>query len=75
VNGLLAYCGDTLSGIGGVQRPGIVHRLDKDTTGAIVVAKTDLAHRDLQAQMKAKTARREYLGGGVRHPQNRCGDH
>ncbi|MEB3268905.1 MAG: RluA family pseudouridine synthase [Leptolyngbya sp.] len=62
VNALLAYCGDTLSGIGGVQRPGIVHRLDKDTTGAIVVAKTDLAHRDLQAQMKAKTARREYLG-------------
>lgn len=62
VNAVLAHCGDQLLGIGGVQRPGIVHRLDKDTTGAIVVAKTDLAHSDLQAQMKAKTARREYLG-------------
>ncbi len=62
VNALLAHCGDQLTGIGGVERPGIVHRLDKNTTGAIVVAKTELAHRDLQAQMKAKTARREYLG-------------
>jgi len=61
VNAVLAHCGDQLLGIGGVQRPGIVHRLDKDTTGAIVVAKTDLAHSHLQAQMKAKTARREYL--------------
>ncbi|XGB41317.1 MAG: RluA family pseudouridine synthase [Nodosilinea sp. LVE1205-7] len=62
VHGLLAHCGNQLGGIGGVQRPGIVHRLDKDTTGAIVVAKTDLAHSHLQAQMKAKTAGREYLG-------------
>lgn len=62
VNALLAHCGDQLTGIGGVERPGIVHRLDKDTTGAIVVAKSELAHQDLQAQMKAKTARREYLG-------------
>ncbi|WP_017660835.1 RluA family pseudouridine synthase [Baaleninema simplex] len=61
VNALLAHC-DRLAGIGGVQRPGIVHRLDKDTTGAIVVAKTDVAHQHLQAQIKAKTARREYLG-------------
>jgi 23S rRNA pseudouridine1911/1915/1917 synthase len=61
VNAILAHCPD-LSGIGGVQRPGIVHRLDKDTTGAIVIAKTDLAHQHLQAQIKAKTARREYLG-------------
>lgn len=61
VNGVLAHCGEQLLGIGGVQRPGIVHRLDKNTTGAIVVAKTDLAHSHLQAQMKAKTARREYL--------------
>ena len=60
VNALLAHCGD-LAGIGGVQRPGIVHRLDKDTSGAIAVAKTDLAHRHLQAQFKAKTARRDYL--------------
>lgn len=61
VNALLAHC-PNLAGIGGVQRPGIVHRLDKDTTGALVVAKTDQAHQHLQAQLKAKTARREYLG-------------
>jgi 23S rRNA pseudouridine1911/1915/1917 synthase len=62
VNAVLAHCGDQLLGIGGVQRPGIVHRLDQNTTGAIVVAKTDLAHQHLQAQIKARTARREYLG-------------
>jgi len=62
VNALLAHCGDRLAGIGGVQRPGIVHRLDKDTSGAIVVAKTDFAHQHLQGQIAAKTARREYLG-------------
>ena len=50
VNALIAHCGDSLSGIGGVQRPGIVHRLDKDTTGLMVVAKTDRAHRTLAAQ-------------------------
>lgn len=61
VNALLAHC-PNLPGIGGVQRPGIVHRLDKDTTGAIAIAKTEIAHRSLQAQLKAKTARREYLG-------------
>ncbi|WP_416667710.1 RluA family pseudouridine synthase [Egbenema bharatensis] len=61
VNALLAYCGDQLAGIGGVQRPGIVHRLDKDTSGAIAIAKTDSAHQHLQAQFKTKTARREYL--------------
>ncbi|GJD15532.1 ribosomal large subunit pseudouridine synthase D [Rivularia sp. IAM M-261] len=61
VNALLAHC-PNLPGIGGVQRPGIVHRLDKDTTGAIVIAKTEQAHQHLQAQLKAKTARREYLG-------------
>lgn len=61
VNALLAYC-DNLAGIGGVQRPGIVHRLDKDTTGAIAVAKTDQAHQSLQSQLQAKTATREYLG-------------
>ncbi|WP_412558290.1 RluA family pseudouridine synthase [Thalassospira sp. MIT1370] len=47
VNALLAHCGDSLSGIGGVKRPGIVHRLDKDTSGAMVVAKNDTAHRAL----------------------------
>lgn len=61
VHALLHHC-DRLAGIGGVERPGIVHRIDKDTTGAIVVAKSDLAHQHLQAQIKAKTARREYWG-------------
>jgi 23S rRNA pseudouridine1911/1915/1917 synthase len=50
VNALIAHCGDSLSGIGGVKRPGIVHRLDKDTTGLMVVAKTDAAHRALSKQ-------------------------
>ena len=50
VNALIAHCGDSLSGIGGVRRPGIVHRLDKDTTGLMVVAKTDRAHQALAAQ-------------------------
>jgi 23S rRNA pseudouridine1911/1915/1917 synthase len=50
VNALIAHCGDSLSGIGGVKRPGIVHRLDKDTTGLMVVAKNDRAHRVLAAQ-------------------------
>ncbi|WP_460204092.1 RluA family pseudouridine synthase [Scytonema sp. NUACC21] len=61
VNAILAHC-PNLPGIGGVQRPGIVHRLDKDTTGAIAIAKTEQAHQHLQAQLKAKTAGREYLG-------------
>ncbi len=61
VNAILAHC-PNLPGIGGVQRPGIVHRLDKDTTGAIAIAKTEFAHQHLQAQLKAKTAQREYLG-------------
>jgi 23S rRNA pseudouridine1911/1915/1917 synthase len=50
VNALIAHCGDTLSGIGGEKRPGIVHRLDKDTSGLLVVAKNDRAHRSLSAQ-------------------------
>jgi len=50
VNALIAHCGTSLSGIGGVRRPGIVHRLDKDTTGLMVVAKNDLAHQSLTAQ-------------------------
>jgi 23S rRNA pseudouridine1911/1915/1917 synthase len=61
VNALLAHC-PNLPGIGGVQRPGIVHRLDKDTSGAMVIAKTEAAQRHLQAQIQAKTARRDYLG-------------
>src|ERR1700704_2966429 len=50
VNALIAHCGTSLSGIGGVRRPGIVHRLDKDTTGLMVVAKNDRAHQSLTAQ-------------------------
>ena len=53
VNALLAHCGDSLSGIGGVKRPGIVHRLDKDTTGLLVVAKSDVAHHGLCEQFAA----------------------
>jgi 23S rRNA pseudouridine1911/1915/1917 synthase len=49
VNALVAHCGDSLSGIGGIRRPGIVHRLDKDTSGLLVVAKTDAAHQGLSA--------------------------
>lgn len=71
VNALLAHC-PNLPGIGGVQRPGIVHRLDKDTTGAIAIAKTDLAQQHLQAQLKAKTARREYLGIVYGAPKTPC---
>ena len=53
VNALIAHCGDSLSGIGGVRRPGIVHRLDKDTSGLLVVAKTDAAHKGLTEQFAA----------------------
>jgi len=61
VNALLDHCGATLSGIGGVKRPGIVHRLDKDTTGLIVAAKTDAAHHELARQFAARTVERAYL--------------
>src|SRR5512139_2931666 len=54
VNALIAHCGDSLSGIGGVKRPGIVHRLDKDTTGLMVVAKNDHAHKALSKQFADK---------------------
>lgn len=60
VNALLGYCGDRLSGINGVIRPGIVHRLDRDTSGLLMIAKTDAAHLFLSAQLKDKTARRDY---------------
>ena len=60
VNALLAHCKD-LSGINGVMRPGIVHRIDKDTTGVLVVAKNDLAHNKLAKQLKEHTMTREYL--------------
>ena len=70
VNALLAHCGDSLSGIGGVRRPGIIHRLDKDTSGLMVVAKTDMAHADLSAQFAGRTVARAYaaLVWGVPRP-------
>ncbi|MCB1407873.1 MAG: RluA family pseudouridine synthase [Rhodobacteraceae bacterium] len=61
VNALLHHCGDTLSGIGGARRPGIVHRIDKETSGLLVVAKTDRAHHGLAAQFEAHSAERRYL--------------
>ncbi|MFO1242828.1 MAG: RluA family pseudouridine synthase [Rickettsiales bacterium] len=60
VHALLHHCGDTLSGIGGVARPGIVHRLDKDTSGLMVVAKHDAAHQHLSAQLAKRTLKRVY---------------
>ncbi len=70
VNALLAHCGDQLSGIGGVQRPGIVHRLDKETSGLMVVAKNDAAHQGLSAQLADRSLSRVYhaLVWGVPHP-------
>ena len=61
VNALLAHCGDSLSGIGGVARPGIVHRIDKDTSGLLVVAKHDTAHHHLSAQLAERTLKRTYV--------------
>lgn len=60
VNALLHHCGDTLSGIGGVKRPGIVHRLDKDTSGLMLVAKSDKAHKKLSAQLSDRSLHRRY---------------
>lgn len=86
VNALLAHCGESLSGIGGVRRPGIVHRLDKDTSGVMVVAKNDEAHQALSKLFAAHDLSREYLalvwgapkaGSGIidgpigRHPKDR----
>lgn len=70
VNALLFHMKESLSGISGTVRPGIVHRLDKDTSGLIVIAKNDAAHQSLAAQIKAKTARRNYfaLVEGVMKP-------
>jgi 23S rRNA pseudouridine1911/1915/1917 synthase len=61
VNALLHHCGDSLSGIGGRLRPGIVHRIDKDTSGLLVAAKTDVAHHGLAAQFAAHDLERRYL--------------
>ncbi len=73
VNAILHHC-PTLAGIGGERRPGIVHRLDKETSGLLVVAKNDQAHRNLQAQFKARTVYKEYLAlvdGRIEPPQGR----
>ena len=86
VHALLSHCAGGLSGVGGVERPGIVHRLDRETTGLIVVAKTDAAHRGLSEQFAERHLHKEYLAivSGVprllsgtidrsisRHPQHR----
>ena len=86
VNALLHHCGDSLSGIGGVRRPGIVHRIDKDTSGLMIAAKNDAAHQGLAAQFEAHSVERAYLavvrgapkatagrieGNIGRHPGNR----
>jgi len=70
VNALMAHCGDSLSGVGGEARPGIVHRIDKDTSGLLVVAKSDRAHHGLAAQFAAHTVARHYraLVHGVPDP-------
>lgn len=61
VNALLHHCGERLSGVGGERRPGIVHRIDKDTSGLLVAAKSDRAHHGLAAQFEDHSAEREYL--------------
>ena len=61
VNALMAHCGDKLSAINGVMRPGIVHRIDRDTTGLLVVAKGDASHENLSAQLKERTLKRRYF--------------
>jgi 23S rRNA pseudouridine1911/1915/1917 synthase len=77
VNALIAHCGDSLSGIAGVRRPGIVHRLDKDTSGLMVVAKNDRAHQGLSEQFAAHgrdgRLRREYLAFVWGVPERRTG--
>ena len=72
VNALLYHCGDSLSGIGGVLRPGIVHRIDKDTSGLLVVAKNDAAHKALAAQLEDHSLYREYhalIKGGMKNDE------
>jgi 23S rRNA pseudouridine1911/1915/1917 synthase len=70
VNALLRHCGDSLSGIGGVVRPGIVHRIDKETSGVVVAAKTDAAHQGLSALFAAHDIERVYIAltRGAPHP-------
>ena len=70
VNALLYHCGDSLSGIGGVVRPGIVHRIDKDTSGLLVVAKNDDAHLSLSGQLKEHDVSRVYYAIVCGNPKN-----
>ena len=82
VNALLYHCGDTLSGIGGEKRPGIVHRIDMDTSGLLIVAKNDLAHNFLSSQLSDRSLSRQYiaivhnnfkeLSGTIDKPIGRC---
>lgn len=62
VNAVMYHCGDSLSGIGGVVRPGIVHRIDRDTTGSLIICKTDQAHAHIAAQLKDHSCNRKYRG-------------
>lgn len=73
VNALMFHCGDSLSGINGEHRPGIVHRIDKDTSGLLVVAKNDSAHQSLAAQIAAHTAYRGYEAIVVGSPREEQG--
>ena len=73
VNALLFHCGESLSGINGEIRPGIVHRIDKDTSGLLVVAKNDRAHQGLAEQIKLHSARREYYALVVGEMKEPCG--
>ncbi len=73
VNALLHHCGDSLSGIGGVARPGIVHRIDKDTSGLLVVAKNDDAHLSLSGQLKEHDISRVYFAIVCGNPKNDTG--
>ena len=68
VNALLHHCRGNLSGINGVARPGIVHRIDKDTSGLLVIAKSDAAHEGLAAQFAAHTVHRRYIAVCAGHP-------
>ena len=72
VNAVMYHCGDSLSGINGEVRPGIVHRIDKNTTGSLVICKNDSAHRDIAAQLEAHSITRRYRGivhGNIREDE------
>jgi len=73
VNALLNHCGGSLSGIGGVRRPGIVHRIDKDTSGLVIAAKNDAAHLSLAGQLSSRTLTREYAAIVLGVIKNDCG--